>query len=92
MSRKCARYSIGFAGRSLTSCAMPVSRIGTTVWSRYARMGSCCSSTTARADEAAGSAEPGAETAASRSISRVLSPILKIKKKVGRASLAMAGE
>eukprot|EP00968_Pinguiococcus_pyrenoidosus_P002290 scaffold126_cov246-Pinguiococcus_pyrenoidosus.AAC.8 len=38
--RYAASHSTGLGGRSLTSADMPSSKIGTTVWSRYARIGS----------------------------------------------------
>jgi hypothetical protein len=41
-SRYCAKYSTGFGGLSFTSCERPCSRIGTTVESKYARIGNAC--------------------------------------------------
>jgi hypothetical protein len=54
--RYAASHSIGLGGRSRTSADMPCSRIGTTVWSRYARIGSPCTSALAGAASAACSA------------------------------------
>lgn len=42
LSKYAASHSIGFAGLSFTKLDMPSNSNGTTVWSKYARIGSAC--------------------------------------------------